>query len=320
MSTRDVTHLTDLAKMTSEQDGSFNRRPSQFREWIKRDGRYTPDKERYRLYVSYGCPWATRTLIVRQLKGLEGIIPVTVVSPRMDEHGWPFANIDPFPGADEDPVYGADHLKDVYLRVSPDYEGRFTVPLLFDKKTLSIVNNESSDIIRIFNSSFNHLLSQEKAKLDFYAEPLRNEIDELNAWVYDTVNNGVYKSGFAASQDAYEKAVHPLFESLDRLEKILEGKDYLIGGQLTEADVRLFVTIVRFDVAYHGNFKCNVRDIRNGYPAIHLWLRKLYWNVPAFKDTCRFDHIKTGYYWAKAFNPTQIVPAGPVPHILPLDT
>lgn len=133
--------------------------------------------------------WATRTLIVRQLKGLEGIIPVTVVSPRMDEHGWPFANIDPFPGADEDPVYGADHLKDVYLRVSPDYEGRFTVPLLFDKKTLSIVNNESSDIIRIFNSSFNHLLSQEKAKLDFYAEPLRNEIDELNAWVYDTVNS-----------------------------------------------------------------------------------------------------------------------------------
>ncbi|EPT05681.1 hypothetical protein FOMPIDRAFT_127425 [Fomitopsis schrenkii] len=319
MSTRDVTHLTDINKMAPEQDGSFNRRPSQFREWIERGGKYAPEKDRYHLYVSYVCPWATRTLIVRQLKGLEDIIPVTVVSPRMDEHGWPFANIDPFPGADKDPLYGADHLKDVYLRVSPDYEGRFTVPLLFDKKTSSVVNNESSDIIRIFNSSFNHLLPPEKAKLDLYPEPLRNEIDELNAWVYDTVNNGVYKSGFAASQDAYEKAVYPLFESLDRLEKILDGKDYLIGSQLTEADVRLFVTIIRFDVAYHGNFKCNIRNIRNGYPSIHLWLRKLYWNVPAFRDTCYFDHIKAGYYWAKAYNPHQIIPAGPVPHILPLD-
>ncbi|TFY68106.1 hypothetical protein EVJ58_g1207 [Rhodofomes roseus] len=319
MATRDTTHLSDLTKLKSEADGSFNRHVSQFRDWVAKGGHFEPEKGRYHLYVSYGCPWATRTLIMRQLKGLEEFIDVTVVSPRMDEHGWPFANIDPFPGADIDPLFGVDHVKDLYLRVAPNYEGRFTVPILWDKKHSTIVNNESSEIIRMFNSSFNHLLPQEKAKLDFYPEHLRGEIDELNAWVYDTVNNGVYKAGFAASQSAYEKAVYPLFESLDRLEKLLEGKDYLIGNQLTEADLRLFVTIIRFDVAYYSHFKCNFRTIRHGYPAIHLWLRKLYWHIPAFKDTCNFDHIKTGYHWQKSYNPKQIVPVGPIPSILPLD-
>jgi len=256
---------------------------------------------------------------MRKLKGLEEIIPVTMVSPRMSENGWPFANIDPFPGVDIDPLHNAEYMRDVYLRAAPDFEGRFTVPVLWDKKTHTIVNNESSEIIRMFNSAFNQFLPEEKAKLDFYPEHLRKEIDELNAWVYDTVNNGVYKAGFAAVQSAYEKAVYPLFESLDRLEKLLEGKDYLVGDQLTEADIRLFVTIIRFDVAYYSHFKCNFRTIRHGYPAIHLWLRKLYWNIPAFRETCNFDHIKTGYHWLKAYNPTQVVPVGPIPSILPLE-
>jgi len=309
---------SDLTKMKAESDGSFARRPSTFRNWISQDGQFKPEKGRYHLYVSYVCPWATRTLIVRQLKGLEDFIPVTIVSPRMDADGWPFANVDPFPGADVDPIHGASHLKELYLRVQPDFDGRFTVPLLWDKQQDTIVNNESSEIIRIFNSAFNHLLPAEQATLDLYPESLRKEIDALNEWVYDTVNNGVYKSGFAQTQQAYETAVLPLFESLDRLEGILTGKDYLVGDRLTEADVRLFVTIVRFDVAYHTHFKCNIRSIRADYPALHRWLRKLYWTVPAFKDTCNFQHIKVGYYNMTAINPFKIVPVGPVPNILPL--
>ncbi|GJE97463.1 glutathione-S-transferase [Phanerochaete sordida] len=285
---------TDVNKMKVQPDGSFDRKPSTFRHWITAEGPFKPEKDRYHLYVSYGCPWATRTLIVRQLKGLEEIIPVTVVSPRMDEDGWPFANVDPFPDTDIDPLHGARHLKDLYLRVEPEFAGRFTVPLLWDKKQDTIVNNESSEIIRIFNAAFNDLLPKDKAALDLYPESLRSEIDELNAWVYDTVNNGVYKSGFAQSQKAYEAAVIPLFESLDRLEKLLASKEYLVGGQLTEADVRLFVTVIRFDVAYHTHFKCNIRSIRGDYPELHRWLRKLYWTVPAFKDTCNFQHIKVG--------------------------
>ncbi|CAL1699002.1 unnamed protein product [Somion occarium] len=262
--------------------------------------------------------WATRTLIVRKLKGLEDVIDVTVVSPRTSPDGWAFGDVDPFPGADADPLYGAQHIKDIYFRADPNFRGRFTVPVLWDKKTETIVNNESSEIIRIFNTAFNGILSKDKGSLDLYPTDLRAQIDELNEWVYETVNNGVYRAGFAASQQAYEAAVYPLFESLDRLEKILQSKDYLVGDRLTEADVRLFVTIIRFDVAYHGIFKCNIRDIRNGYPAIHLWLRKLYWNIPAFKETCKFDHIKVGYYAHDFINPAKIVPVGPLPNILPL--
>ncbi|EKM50486.1 uncharacterized protein PHACADRAFT_200431 [Phanerochaete carnosa HHB-10118-sp] len=309
---------SDARKIPVESNGSFNRKPSTFRNWISPDGQFKPEKGRYHLYVSYGCPWATRTLIVRQLKGLEDIIPVTAVSPRMDANGWPFANVDPFPGADLDPLHGASHLKELYLRVQPDYEGRFTVPLLWDKQQHTIVNNESSEIVRIFNSAFNHLLPTEQAALDLYPESLRPEIDALNEWVYDTVNNGVYRAGFAQTQKAYEDAVLALFSSLDRLEGILTGKDYLIGDRLTEADVRLFVTIIRFDVAYHTQFKCNIRSIRADYPALHRWLRRLYWSVPAFKDTCNFQHIKGGYYSMSNINPFKIVAIGPVPDILPL--
>jgi len=251
---------------------------------------------------------------------LTSIAPdVSVTSPHLGDQGWPFANVDPFPGATTDPIFNAQYIKDIYLRVNPDFDGRFTVPVLWDKKSATIVNNESSEIIRMLNSAFNHLLPADKAALDFYPERLRSEIDAVNEWMYDTVNNGVYKTGFAVTQEAYEASVRPLFNSLDRLEKMLIGKDYLIGDQLTEADVRLFVTIVRFDPAYVGHFKCNIRTIRDGYPAIHLWLRKLYWTVDAFRETCNFEHIKTGYYGSYPLvNPHRIIPIGPVPNILPL--
>ncbi|EJF59296.1 glutathione S-transferase [Dichomitus squalens LYAD-421 SS1] len=308
----------DLIASSRKADGTFDRKPSVFRSSIEKGGKFEPEKGRYHLYVAYSCPWATRTLIVRKLKGLEEFIGVTVVSPHFGPESWPFAKADPFPGADNDPLYGASHIKDIYYRADPNYSGRFTVPVLWDKKTETIVNNESSEIIRFLNTAFNDVLPADKAELDLYPEHLRQEIDEINDWVYNTVNNGVYRAGFASTQKAYEDAVLPLFESLDRLEKILAAKDYLVGDQLTEADVRLFVTIIRFDVAYYAHFKCNLRTIRDGYPAIHLWLRKLYWNNPAFSETCNFDHIKGGYYSIGHLNPYGIVPVGPIPNILPL--
>ncbi|KAI0760529.1 glutathione S-transferase [Fomes fomentarius] len=299
-------------------DGSFNRPPSSFRNTIEKGGKHEPEKDRYHLFVSYGCPWATRTLIVRKLKGLDDIIGLTAVVPHLTENGWPFAKVEPFPGADRDPFYDSSYLKEIYLKAEPNFTGRFTVPVLWDKKLETIVNNESSEIIRIFNTAFNELLPADKAALDLYPELLRKKIDDINGWVYDTVNNGVYKSGFASTQSAYEDAVILLFESLDRLEKILTGKDYLIGDQLTEADVRLFVTIIRFDTAYHGAFKCNLRTIRDGYPAIDLWLRKLYWINAAFSESTNFQHIKHGYYAISKVNPTGVVPIGPIPDIRPL--
>jgi putative glutathione S-transferase len=319
MSSRDTTHQSDIGKLKTETDGSFKRAAASFRDHIVKGGKFEAEKDRYHLYVSYACPWATRTLILRKLKGLEDIIPVTVVSPHMGKDGWPFGNIDQFPGAEADPLYNSSHVKDLYLKVEPNYAGRFTVPVLWDKKTQTIVNNESSEIIRMFNSEFNDILPAEKAALDYYPEKHRAEIDSLNEWVYDTVNNGVYRAGFASTQEAYKAAVVPLFNSLDRLETILTGKDYLIGNSLTEADIRLWVTIIRFDPVYVGHFKCNIRTIRNGYPAIHAWMKKLYWNIDAFKSSTDFDHIKTHYYWSHPLiNPTRIVPVGPDPNIEPL--
>jgi len=319
MATRDTTHLTDISKMKSEADGSFNRVASSFRNFIETGGQFAPETDRYHLYVSYACPWATRTLIVRKLKGLEEIIPLTVVSPRLGPNGWPFGNIDEFPGAEADPLHNSSYIKDLYLLANPEYASRLTVPVLWDKKLNTVVNNESSEIIRIFNTAFNGMIPADKAALDLYPATLRAEIDALNDWVYSDINNGVYQAGFATQQAAYEKAVVKLFEALDKVEKIMTGKDYLVGGQLTEADVRLFVTIIRFDPAYVGQFKCNIRTIRDGYPAIHSWLRKLYWTIPAFKDSTFFDHIKAGYYGSQPnINPTRIVPVGPLPDILPL--
>lgn len=302
MSGGDCQSQADVSQQPIGKDGSFKRPDSVFRNWIEKGGKFAPEADRYHLYVVYGCPWATRTLIVRKLKGLEDIIPVTAASPRADEHGWPFAKVDRFPDVEDDPLYGSEHIKDLYLKADPDYSGRFTVPVLWDKKLETVVNNESSEIIRIFNSAFNEILPPdlEKTKLDLHPATLREEIDELNDWVYHTVNNGVYKAGFAKTQAAYEAAVKPLFGSLDRLEKIVDARDYLIGGQLTEADVRLFVTIVRFDIGYYGAFKCNIRTIRDGYPALNRWFKKLYWTNPAFKSSTNLDHIKTGYYWITA--------------------
>ncbi|KAJ7275611.1 glutathione S-transferase [Mycena rebaudengoi] len=319
MTTRDTTSLTDISKIKNEADGSFKRVASVFRSFIEKGGEFAPEKDRYHLYVSYACPWATRTLIVRKLKGLEEIIPVTVVSPRLGSNGWPFGNIDEFPGAEADPLENSSYVRDLYLKADPEYASRFTVPVLWDKKLKTVVNNESSEIIRMFNTEFNDLVASDKAALDLYPEPHRAEIDALNEWVYSDINNGVYLSGFATKQEAYEKAVTKVFDALDKIEEILAGKDFLVGGQLTEADVRLFVTIIRFDTAYVGQFKCNIRTIRAGYPNIHSWLRELYWTFPAFKDSTRFDHIKACYYGSQRnINPTGIVPVGPLPPIMPL--
>ncbi|KAF9018119.1 hypothetical protein BDZ89DRAFT_1074144 [Hymenopellis radicata] len=298
--------------MKTSDDGSFKRAVMAFRN-------FEPELDRYHLYVSYACPWATRTLIVRKLKGLDSLIPVTVVSPRMGKNGWPFGPADDFPDADADPNYNAQYVKDLYLKVDPDFSGRFTVPILWDKKLHTIVNNESSEIIRIFNTAFNDIIPADKAALNLYPEDLRAEIDSLNDWIYPNINNGVYRSGFATTQSAYEEAVHPLFESLDKVEKLLTGKQYIVGDRLTECDVRLWVTIVRFDPVYVGLFKCNIRDIRHGYPAINKWMKNLYWNNDAFKSSTNFKHIKTTYYWShQMINGTRIVPVGPIPDIEPL--
>lgn len=316
---KDTSLLSDIGKMNLEKDGSYDRKPSTFRHFIQDGGTYPPEKDRYHLFVSLACPWATRTLITRKLKGLEDIIPITVVSPHMGENGWPFASADPFPGAEVDPLYNSQHIKDLYFRAEPGFNGRFTVPVLWDKKLAMIVNNESAEIIRMFNSAFNRMLPSKYAEVDLYPAEHRKEIDEINSWVFETINNGVYKAGFAVSQEPYLKAVHPLFESLDRIEKMLEGKDYLVGDRLTEADVRLFVTVIRFDPVYFSHFKCNLRDIRHGYPAINRWMKKLYWTNPVFNSCTNFEHIKVHYYWSQTkVNPTRIVAVGPDPPIEPL--
>ncbi|KDQ50339.1 hypothetical protein JAAARDRAFT_63226 [Jaapia argillacea MUCL 33604] len=317
---KDVSLQADISKMGSQPDGSFKRAPASFRNTIEKGGKFEPEGDRYHLYVSYACPWATRTLIVWKLKGLEALISMSVVSPHMGSSGWPFASVDQFPCADIDPLYNSQHVKDLYLRCEPNYNGRFTVPVLWDKKHETIVNNKSSEIIRIFNSAFNHLIPKEKVEVDIYPERLRAEIDGVNEWVYDTVNNGVYKSGFATTQQAYESNVVPLFDSLDRLEKMLEGKSTSLA---TNSPKLMFdfglPSFIRFDPVYVGHFKCNIRTIRGRYAAINKWMKKLYWTNPAFKDSTDFDHIKTSYYWSHpSVNPTHIIPVGPIPNIEPL--
>ncbi|KAL8292698.1 hypothetical protein RQP46_001310 [Phenoliferia psychrophenolica] len=319
----------------ASKDGQFKRLPSTFRSHIEQGGQFAPDKGRYILYVSLACPWAHRTLIVRQLKGLEAFIDVAVVHPFMGAMGWSFyppirgaegeypattgetGPDDGMAGVIRDPLYDAKFARDLYFRADKDYSGRFTVPILWDKKTETIVNNESSEIIRMLNSEFNSELPSSFASLDLYPSSLRSDIDAQNSWVYDTVNNGVYKSGFATTQKAYEANVVPLFESLDRLEKILDGgKDYVVGEQMTEADVRLFTTIIRFDPVYVSHFKCNIGTIRKNYPNLNLWMKKLYSKYPAFKDTTNFEHIKAHYFTSHPqINPTRVVPVGPLPPI-----
>lgn len=309
---------------TKSTGGHFKRSESQFRNWITADGSAGPsgsagfkaEKDRYHLYVSLACPWAHRTLIFRTLKGLEDYITVSVVDPLMLENGWEFRSAETrTEGATDDALFGSDYLYQVYLKADPNYSGRVTVPVLWDKQQNTIVSNESAEIIRMFNSAFNDLTGN---RLDFYQDALRQEIDELNDWIYPTINNGVYKAGFATSQGAYEEAFNALFEALDKLEERLSTERYLIGTSLTEADWRLFTTLIRFDAVYVGHFKCNLRRIED-YPNISGYLRELY-QVPGIKETVNMRHIKEHYYRShKTINPTGVVPSGPelnfnVPH------
>ena len=298
---------------STDKRGAFVRNSTSFRSWITPDGAAGPTGEggfaagagRYHLYVSYACPWAHRTLIYRKLKRLETMIGVSVVHWLMGDDGWTFA---PGPGVIPDDVNGADKLYQVYLAAKPDYTGRVTVPVLWDKARKTIVSNESADIIRMLNSAFDGVGA---APGDFYPEPLRGEIDALNANIYETINNGVYRCGFAATQEAYDEAVASLFASLDALEARLEGRAYLTGEAPTEADWRLFPTLLRFDPVYVGLFKCNVRRIAD-YPRLAR-LRDALRNGPGIEETVRLDHIKRHYYESLRFiNPTGVVPAGPV--------
>ncbi|AOF88977.1 glutathione S-transferase family protein [Sinorhizobium sp. RAC02] len=297
---------------TSATKGHFKRAASQFRNWITPDGAPGPSGEggfaaeagRYHLYVSYACPWAHRTLIFRKLKKLEDLITVSVVDPLMLAKGWEFKGEN---GGTLDPLFGASALYEVYQKADPGYSGRVTVPVLWDKKQNRMVSNESAEIIRMFNSAFDGITG---SRDDYYPEILRAEIDALNDAIYDTVNNGVYKAGFATTQEAYEESVTKLFEMLDSLEERLSTKRYLTGDRLTEADWRLFTTLVRFDPVYVGHFKCNIRHIAD-YPNLSGYLRELY-QVPGVAETVNMRHIKEHYYRSHTtINPTGIVPVGP---------
>ncbi|KAM0337450.1 hypothetical protein ACHAPQ_003126 [Fusarium lateritium] len=322
--------VTDWVK-PGDNSGEFKRQVSSFRDSISRDvnAKYPAEKGRYHLYISYACPWACRTLIARKLKGLEDFISYSVVHWHLGEGGWRFVTKDEdVPGENvvPDPIKGHEgftHLKDIYFESEKNYEGRYTVPVLFDKKTNRIVSNESSEILRMLGTEFDDLLDEKYKSIQLYPEDLQRQIDEAHEWQYNEINNGVYKSGFATTSEAYERNVITLFEALDRAEKHLsEQKDgpYWFGNKLTEVDIRLYVTIIRFDPVYVQHFKCNIRDIRSGYPALHRWMRNLYWNEPAFKETTEFEHIKWHYTRSHTqLNPPSITPVGPLPHILPLE-
>ncbi len=297
----------------SDEKGRFQRPSSPLRHFVTAngapgpsgDGGFKAEVGRYHLYVSLACPWAHRTLIMRALKGLERTISVSIVNWRMGEDGWTFAD---GPGVIPDPISHAKFLYQVYAAGAPGYTGRVTVPVLWDKQTGRIVNNESSEIIRMFNAAFDGVGAKTG---DYYPIEHRAEIDTINARVYETLNNGVYRAGFATKQSAYDEAVVPLFETLDVLEQRLGPRRYLIGDRLTEADIRLFTTLVRFDPVYNGHFKCNLRRIVD-YPILSAYLRNLY-QTPGFKETVDFQHIKNHYYQSQtAVNPTGIVPIGPI--------
>ncbi len=291
----------------TDEKGVFRRAPTTFHGRITAEGEtgFKAEPGRYHLYVSYACPWAHRTLIFRALKGLADVISVSVVDPFMGENGWAFSD---GPGCIPDFVNGAKYLRDIYLKADPNYTGRVTVPVLWDKKRETIVNNESSEIIRILNRAFD---TWGDATRDYYPEDLRAEIDALNARIYETVNNGVYRAGFATRQAPYEAAVEALFETLDTLELCLGQQRYLCGGRLTEADWRLFTTLVRFDPVYVGHFKCNLRRIAD-YPNLWAYTRELY-QIPGVAETVNMGHIKDHYYRSHtAINPTGIVPKGPI--------
>ena len=289
---------------TEDNDGKFIREDAQFRDWISKDGKFQPEAGRYHLYVCLACPWASRCLMMRKLKGLEEIISLSVVNPVMLEHGWTFED---GPGVIADPIIDADYMHEIYTHVDPTYSGRVTVPVLYDKKTDTIVNNESSDIIRMMNTAFDEIGATPG---DYYPADLRDEINDINDYVYDHVNNGVYKAGFATEQQVYEKEAQNVDDALAKLNDRLENQDYLVGDQLTEADIRLFTTLIRFEHVYFGHFKCNLHHLTE-YP--HLWeYTKRIYNYENLADTVDFDHIQTHYYKSHTMiNPNQIIPAGP---------
>ena len=302
----------DIWYETSENRGQFKRSESRFRNWVTKDGSAGPggkagfaaEAGRYHLYVSYACPWAHRTLIFRSLKKLEDLVSVSVVDPLMLENGWEFHDRD---DATVDHLFGADYLHQIYTRAEPDYSGRVTVPVLWDRQQNTIVSNESSEIIRMFNTAFNDLTGDTQ---DFYPQELRDDIEALNAVIYDTVNNGVYKCGFATTQSAYEASLGPLFATLDTLEDRLATRRYLFGNRVTEADWRLFTTLVRFDPVYAGHFKCNIRRIQD-YQNLMAYTRDLYQQA-GVQGTVNMRHIKHHYYRSHLMiNPTGIVPSGP---------
>ena len=289
----------------TDEKGAFVRQSSAFRDWVTADGSsgLPAESGRYHLYVSLACPWASRAVIYRQLKGLQDAISMTVVDPVRDERGWRFFPEDP------DPINGFEFLAEAYLLTDPDFDGRVTVPVLWDRETNRAVNNESSEIIRMLNSEFDEFA--ERPEVDFYPEGLRDEIDRLNDRIYPEINNGVYRCGFATTQEAYEQAFIELFEALDWIEEILSGSRYLTGSTITEADWRLFVTLIRFDAVYVGHFKCNQRRIAD-YPNLSGYVQDLYQH-PGIRETVDFDHIKRHYYVTHPqINPTGIVPMGPL--------
>lgn len=298
---------------TQKSKGEFVREKSQFRNWVTADGQAGPtgkagfkaESGRYHLYVSYACPWAHRTLIFRALKNLTDHISMSPVHPRMLSHGWEFVPTHPL---FRDPLNYCRSLYEVYLLADPFFTGRVTVPVLWDKKLHEIVNNESAEIIRMLNSAFSDIVPTE---IDYYPIELRPEIDTINEFIYENINNGVYRCGFATEQEAYEKAFKALFSALDTLETRLENHAYLVKDTLTEADWRLFTTLIRFDVVYYSHFKCNQKMIRD-YPNISRYLKALY-HHPKVQDTVRFDQIKEHYYYSQnTINPSRVVPLGPL--------
>jgi len=297
------------AQFPNEQseDRAYQRQEDVFRDLVTKDGSsgFPAVSGRYHLYVSWACPWAHRTIIFRKLKHLEPVIGMTVVDPIRDDRGWAFRD---GPGHSRDPVNGFHYLNEAYRKTNPGYRGRVTVPVLWDRATGRVVSNSDDDIIRMFNSAFNELTDSRE---DFYPEDLRNEIDRLNADIYERVNNGVYRAGFATSQAAYESAVRRLFQALDELENRLSRHRFLFGERIVETDWRLFVTLIRFDAVYHGHFKCNIRRLVD-YPHLFGYVKDLY-QSDGVSETVNFDHIKRHYYITHDdINPTRIVPLGPV--------
>lgn len=295
-----------------DKDGRFIRQTSSFRNWITPDGSpgvtgkggFKAEANRYHLYVAYICPWASRTLMARTLKGLEDIVSVSVVQPQLTDQGWQFGD---FKGSDHDELNGASYVHELYTKVAPDFTGRATVPVLWDKKTQTIVNNESADIVRMFNTAFADI---KDVGPNLVPDSLASQINELNDYVYSDLNNGVYQAGFASSQAAYQEAFEKVFSALDSLEeRLTDGRNFLFGDALTESDIRLFVTLIRFDVAYHGLFKCN-RNMIKEMPNLHEYMQRIL-AIEGIESTVNIEHIKAGYYSIKALNPSGIVPVGP---------